>query len=616
MSTASHRRPSEYSSEGENTQKKPDSIEISNEEQQEAQGHLYSVLFSDSLAWFGLIPSIFVGMIPVLVFSVFGRIIDSLSNLNPADYDASHSRFVNNAKDLLYIAVGAGIAMYFNSMIWIRLGSSLSIKIRRQLFENMMKSEVTFFDITPIGSILTLLSEDAQLVQNAFGKVKSTQISSLSMFLSGMIMAFFLNWKLSLAAFSIIPINLIYVMMFQKPITEKADLSFKHTSSAMTVAEESISYVRTVKSFNRGNVQSKLFLQHTIDGSIVEKDIGVLMTWMFNVSITLVWSMIAVIIYMGAVQISKGTITIGQLITLFGYIANGSMALIQLQSTMSSEQKAIAAGARILKLAKYQPKLPFEGGEEPDTFNGHIEFRNVTFKYPTRDELVLKNVSFTVEPGRMAALVGHSGSGKSTIVQLLERFYDVTDGMILLDGKDIKELNPRWLHRKIGLVSQEPTLFQMSIEDNIKYGADNATHEDVVEAATVANAVSFIEASENGYNTRVGEKGSTLSGGQRQRIAIARAVIKKPTILVTDEATSALDSANEKEVQIALDEVMKNRTSVVVAHRLSTIRNANIIYVFDNGEIKERGTHEELLELHQCYYSLIERQLVPDTTEQ
>jgi ABC-type multidrug transport system fused ATPase/permease subunit len=227
------------------------------------------------------------------------------------------------------------------------------------------------------------------------------------------------------------------------------------------------------------------------------------------------------------------------------------------------------------------------------------------------DVYVLKNMSFVIEAGQTGALVGHSGSGKSTCIQLLERFYDVTDGFILFDGHDIRELNPRWLHRKISLVSQEPTLFQRSIKENVLYSVESATDEEVNHALEIANCNKFISKLSEGIETYVGEKGASLSGGQRQRVAIARAVLKKPVILMTDEATSALDAGNERKVQEALDRVMVGMTGVVVAHRLSTIRNAAIIYVFDAGEIIEVVNHESLIAKKGFYYKLVYRQL-PD----
>jgi ABC-type multidrug transport system fused ATPase/permease subunit len=281
---------------------------------------------------------------------------------------------------------------------------------------------------------------------------------------------------------------------------------------------------------------------------------------------------------------------------------------------MQGESRAIASGARILTLAEAEPSIPFEGGRKLKKFKGRIEFRHVSFRYPTRDVEVLRNVSFTVEPNEMVALVGHSGSGKSTCVQLLERFYDVTAGVILLDGVDIRDVDPRWLHRQIGLVQQEPTLFNTTVKENIKYGARDATDKEVRDAAEVANCMKFIDKLDHGFDQGVGERGAQLSGGQRQRVAIARAVVKKPRILMCDEATSALDSESEKKVQAALDKVMVGRTAVVVAHRLSTIRDAAKIYVFDTGEIKEVGTHDELIARGEegWYFKLVKRQLQED----
>jgi ABC-type multidrug transport system fused ATPase/permease subunit len=219
----------------------------------------------------------------------------------------------------------------------------------------------------------------------------------------------------------------------------------------------------------------------------------------------------------------------------------------------------------------------------------------------------LKDVSFTIKPGETVALVGHSGSGKSTCVQLIERFYDVTEGYILLDGVDIREIDPRWLHTQISLVSQEPTLFNMSIMENIAYSCESVIENDVFEAAEIANCKKFIEKLSEGFHTQVGERGASLSGGQRQRIAIARAIIKKPKILMTDEATSALDAGSEKKVQASLDKVMKQLTAIVVAHRLCTIQNANVIHVFGGGEIKETGNHQTVVNARGFYYSLIQR---------
>jgi ABC-type transport system involved in Fe-S cluster assembly fused permease/ATPase subunit len=396
---------------------------------------------------------------------------------------------------------------------------------------------------------------------------------------------------------------------FSTLIDRQVMRKFMYVARSMTVAEETLAAVRTVRGFNRESMETARFMHETKKVERQDIQIGRLVHGMFAIVITTLWILIIGSMSWGGRMVLSGELEPGDLFAAFGMLLFNNFALIELQTSLQAEQKAVASGGRILDYTERQASLNFSGGTRIKNFKGHIEFRNVSFKYPTREVCVLKNVSFTIEPGQMGALVGHSGSGKSTCVQLLERFYDVTDGVILLDGHDIKTLEPRWLHHKIALVAQEPILFQMTIRENVKYGKRKATDEEVDAAIEIANAKKFIVKMEKGLDTVVGEKGSTLSGGQRQRIAIARAVIRDPAILMTDEATSALDAASEKRVQLALDKVMEGRTAVVVAHRLSTIRNASIIYVFDTGEIKEQGTHEELIAKKEWYYELVKRQL-------
>ena len=305
--------------------------------------------------------------------------------------------------------------------------------------------------------------------------------------------------------------------------------------------------------------------------------------------------------------------------------------IICVLSFYSSEKYFIDRGNDILELIESQPKVPFTNENRIlNDFTGQIEFRDVWFKYPSRDVWVLKNVSFIVKPGEITAFVGHSGSGKSTILQLILRFYDVTSGQIFLDGVDIKDVDPRWIHRVMSVVQQDPCLFSCSIRENVIYGLDNDYYKfkfgienptlNVIESnpnvdseinrcLEIAQALNFVNELPDKKDTLVGEKGAKLSGGQKQRIAIARAVIRDPIVMITDEATSALDAQNENKVQKALDLVMKNRTSIIIAHRLGTISQAKKIYVFDAGEMIECGSREELIEKKGAFYTLVERQL-------
>ena len=585
------------------------------EQNSKARGHLYSVMFKDCQAKFAIIPSLLLGAIPILLYLVFGEVINIFADQS-VSVDERYNRLWHHCLYFVGIALGAGLFKFLDSLLWIRIGSILSVRIRHELFTNMMHSEVSFFDVNPVGGILTLLSEDAQLVQDAFGSLKGQQISNLSQFLVGIIMAYVYSWRLALIVTATIPVIMLVMGAFMPKVIKLSNDKFAHLSASMTIAEEALASIRTIKTFNREEKEEERFVYEMECETKSAVKIGVLMTTMMSIVMLVLWGTMIGNLYYGARLVVDGKLDIGKLFSVFGFTMFGCFGLLMLQGSMQSEQKAIASGARILALAQHQPTIPFEGGEIIDDFKGHVEFRNVSFKYPTRDVYVIRNVSFEVKPGQMAALVGHSGSGKSTIVQLIERFYDVEEGMILLDGKDIKTLDPRWLHRKMGLVAQEPTLFQCTIADNIKYGARDATMAEVEAAAEIANAKKFICKLSKGFDEMVGEKGSSLSGGQKQRIAIARAVIKDPVILITDEATSALDAASEKKVQLALDKVMENRTAMVIAHRLSTIRQADVIYVFDTGEIKEVGTHESLLALRGVYYNLVQRQLSKEAIEE
>ena len=574
------------------------------------RGRLYGMLLRSS-CWvrLAILPPAIVGATPMVVFFLFGQILNEHTKWGQdPEYDALPA-IIKWCWWLVLVGFITGISKFLSIFAWIRIGSRFTAKLKDKLFTNMMKNDVGFFDVDSIGSLLTLLNEDAQLVQEAFGSTKTQQLGNVTQFALSIILTYVYSWKLALVATGCVPIFVIMIYSFSQCIDRHVIRKFIYVSESMTIAEETLAAVRTVRGFNRERNETARFMKQTVKAK--EEDHKV--EHLVNVMLSLVYLLVEVLIvgdlYWGGKMVQEGDLQPGDLLSLFGYLLFGLVALVEFQGSVQGEQKAIASGGRILKLSKRVPDINFDGGEQLEDFKGEIEFRNVSFKYPSRDVYVLKNISFKIEPGQVGALVGHSGSGKSTCVQLLERYYDATEGMILLDGHDIRSLDPRWLHKKTALVSQEPILFQMSVKDNIKYGKRKATDEEVEAAAEIACAKKFISKMEKGFDQMVGEKGSTLSGGQRQRIAIARAVIRDPVILITDEATSALDARSEKKVQAALDRVMANRTCVVVAHRLSTIRNAHVIYVFETGVITETGTHETLVAQKGTYYELVRRQL-------
>ena len=599
---------SEYSIETSFHQEKP-SGDLNQKEQLRARLALYKLLMKYPKACLGVLPSFIFGAAPIFAFLLFGKVITKLTDYTQTKVD----NFDDIKKYALYMTILAIVLMilkFLDSFFWIRVGSEFTNDLKSHVFEKLMKSEVSYFDCTPIGNILTLLGEESQSVQDSFGNTKGLQFQYLGQALVGLILCYCYSWKCALIATCIIPYACIIIYFCSKLIDRHINLRFLYIADSMTIAEETLSTIRTVRGFNREDIEFGRFMEQTENSTKEYKKFGLWLVTMFSLIMLGIYALICGNMYYGGTLVDKGELLSGDLMSMFGYMMFSSMAIINLQTSLQGEQKAIHAGARLLEMINHESSMSFDGGKKLKKFKGHIEFKNVSFKYPTRDTYVLKNVSFEIKPGQMGALVGHSGSGKSTCVQLLERYYDATEGVILLDGHDIKTLDPHWLHQKIGLVSQEPTLFQLTVKENIKYGARDATDEMVRKAAAEANALKFIEKLEGKFDYFVGEKGDTVSGGQRQRIAIARALIKDPVILITDEATSALDAASEKKVQKALDKIMKTRTSVVVAHRLSTIRNANVIYVFDAGEIVEIGTHDSLVKnKNGHYYALVKRQL-------
>lgn len=633
---------------------------VSDEDKKKARAFLYKVCFKDWMAIVGIIPSIIAGFLPILFifFSTditngmmtWGNSVTEFVNkttecatigasigiditapdFNPEQLDpaqnAGHAELlqclgkIQQPFDLMVVVVkcikkmacvGAALSVceFFNAVLWLLVGANVKDTLKIMMYTNLMHSEISYFDITPIGNILTLMAEDAESVSVSFGSVKSSQFKSIAQGIIGLIFAFVNCWQVAFVSICFIPIVALALLCIMPSVLKHSSVKFKYVSESMTIAEETLSSVRTVRGFSREDVELGRFMKATREASKHERYIGYFIVVFLFVVLVSVIADVLCDFYYGATFVDKGKLEFGELMTLFMYTMLGAMGVVAIQGTMQGEEKAVSAGARILEVAQHISSIPFDGGEIIEDFKGHIEFKNVSFKYPTRDAYVLKNVSFTISPKQSGALVGHSGSGKSTCVQLLERFYDASEGVVLLDGHDIRTLDQHWLHNKLALVSQEPILFRKTLRDNIKYGCHDATDEEIIAAIEIANAKRVLEKLEKGLDTMIAEKGGSLSGGQRQRIAIARAVIKKPVILITDEATSALDAQSEKKVQVALDKVMQDCTSVIVAHRLSTIRNASVIYVFDAGEIKESGTHDELVAKGGFYYNLVYRQL-------
>ncbi|KAK8913700.1 ABC transporter B family member 11 [Platanthera zijinensis] len=533
-----------------------------------------------------------------LMTVLFGNLIQSFGGAESV-HDVVH-RVSKVALEFVYLAIGSGVASFFQVACWMATGERQAARIRNLYLKTILRQEIAFFDMeTNTGEVVGRMSGDTVLIQDAMGEKVGKFIQLLSTFLAGFIVAFVRGWLLSLVMLSIIPPLVVAGAAMSIVVSKLASKGQTAYGDAAVVVEQTIGSIRTVASFtgehisviNYKNALKNAYTSSVNEGLVAGLGIGFVFFFMFCGYALGVW-------YGGKLILDQGKgYTGADVINVIFAILTGSFSLGQASPCMTAFASGRAAAYKMFETINRKPEIDAydTNAKKLDDIHGDIEFRDVYFSYPARsDEQIFRGFSILISSGTTVALVGESGSGKSTVISLIERFYDPQAGVVLIDGTNIKDLQLRWLRGKIGLVSQEPVLFTSSIKDNISYGKENATTEEIRIAAELANASKFIDKMPQGLDTMVGEHGTQLSGGQKQRIAIARAILKDPKILLLDEATSALDSESERVVQEALDRVMQNRTTVIVAHRLSTVRNADTIAVIHRGSIVEKGSHMEL----------------------
>lgn len=504
-----------------------------------------------------------------------------------------------------------GVFSYGQGYLISYIGNRVVIDIRNEVYRNLQRLSLSYYDRTKTGTIMSKLTNDVSalqtaIVENFVSLVKETVILVGS--LGGM---FFLHWKLSLLCLIIVPLVSVTINYFGKKLKNSGREVQERYADVTAHLQESISGVRVVKSFHREAYEIDRFadvnestFRSVMRSARQSSQLSPIVEFLAALAIT-------AIIWYGGVSVIEGELTSGELIAFLIYAINLANPVRRLSSVYASIQKSMASAERIFEIMDAIPDIT----EQPNAtilpeLSGRVEFRHVHFTY-TGVKQVLKDLNFTVEPGQTIALVGPSGAGKSTIANLLPRFYDVTGGAILVDGYDVREVTLSSLREQIGIVPQDTMLFNTSIEENVRYGRLDATDEEVWAAIRAANAADFVTAMPEGIKTPIGDRGIVLSGGQRQRIAIARALLKDPKILILDEATSALDTESEQVVQAALERLMVGRTSFVIAHRLTTIQNADVILVIDDGRVVERGNHETLLAQNGLYhdlYTLLEKE--------
>lgn len=496
---------------------------------------------------------------------------------------------------MIALAIAGAITTYARAILLLFVGNRIVYDVRRRVFRHLQKLSLRYFESNPHGRIMARVLYDVEAVQSVLSGGIVDIVSNVVTVIVIIIVLFTMNWKLGLFAVGVLPLYVVNFLFFRGRIRHAAADAREQYSEIYSTLSESVSGIKIIMSFARENAEARRFVnecRQSIRLNLVtgkwQNILGIgagLLTTVANVAVLLIG---------GHEVLIRGTMTMGQLIAFRTYLMMLYTPIIALVTVNDTINTVMTAVERIFETLDTVPDLT----ERRDAIRlgrveGRVEFDKLSFGYEP-GELVLDDICFVAEPGSSTALVGPSGSGKTTLIHFIPRFYDPTGGRILVDGHDLRDVTVTSLRNNIGMVMQESFLFSGTLRENIKYGRPEANDEEVVQASMAANCHDFIMEFPDGYETLVGERGTRLSGGQRQRISIARALLRNPRILILDEATSALDSESEAQIQEALDRLMKGRTTFTIAHRLSTVMEADTILVLEDGKIVERGKHEEL----------------------
>ncbi len=519
--------------------------------------------------------------------------------------------------DLLLPAVGFLFSAFvvqgvFGSLryyIFTLTGERIVLRLRQKFYERILSQEVAFFDFQRTGDLMSRLASDCTTLQNTVSVNVSQGLRNLGQVIGGFAFMFYTSWRLSALMLLLVPPISLAAFYFGKRIRKYSKEFQNALAEGSIVAEETISGLRTVKSFVQEKAEVHRYQQALSQSYVSAKSRTRAIAEFMTMAMTAGFGAVAFVLWYGGREVILSQMSIGDLTQFLLYLMIVAIGVGSLGSLWGDIMAGVGASHRVFEIIERTSEEKDEG-EIRAQVEGCIEFHKVHFSYPTRTDIeVLKSIDFKIQPGQAVALVGSSGSGKTTIASLLTRFYEPQSGEIFLDGISLTKMKPSWLREQIGIVSQEPVLISTTIEENIRYGFPRASDEDVIQAARAANAYDFIMGFPEAFKTRVGEKGIQLSGGQKQRVAIARALLKDPKILILDEATSNLDAASEHLVQEALQRLMKGRTTLIIAHRLATIKNADTIFVLHHGQIIQHGRHEDLVKDTQgLYYQLLQRQ--------
>ena len=502
------------------------------------------------------------------------------------------------------ILILQGIFSFFRVYTFAIVSENVSADLRRKVYDKFITLPIHFFEQNRVGDLVSRITSDVSAFQSVLSLTLAEFFRQVVTLIVGIGIILYISWKLTLFMLLTFPFIVVATYFFGRYIRVLSKKVQTKLAEANTIVEETLQSITVVKGFTNESLESNRYgglMSAVVKLSLKSATIrGGFITFM----IVGLFGGIMLVVWYGGGLVEKGEIQLADLMSFLFYTAFIGASLNGLGDIYAQIQRSIGASERLLEILGEDSEVSLEKEREVSRVNGEIEYKNVSFSYPSRQDVeVLKNLSLTIRPGEKIALVGQSGAGKSTIVQLLMRFYRAGEGEISIDGRNINDFDVTELRKNMAIVPQEVILFGGTIEENILYGNPKASEQEVEIAARKANALEFINRFPEGLKTVVGERGVKLSGGQRQRIAIARAILKDPAILLLDEATSALDSESESLVQEALDELMKNRTTIIIAHRLGTVKNVDQIYVIQNGQVQEHGKHTELILKHDGIYS-------------
>jgi ATP-binding cassette subfamily B protein len=513
------------------------------------------------------------------------------------------------AMTLLVVFAFGGVFTALRAYMFNVAGERVVARLRGDLFAALMQQEVAFFDERRTGELTSRLASDTTVLQNAV----TTNISMLLRFgtmgLGALAILIWTSWRLTLVMVAIVPIVAVSMVFYGRMLRKLSRKVQDAGARAGEVAEETLAGIRTVRAFAAEPAETTRYRAAVADAFELARQRARMGAVFQGVAGFAAYAAIAAVLWVGGVMTVDGELTFGALTSFLLYTLTVAFSIGALSGVYEDLMRAIGASERVFQLLDRAPQVA-SGHERLSSVRGELELKQLCFSYPARPDVpVLAGIDLRLEPGKVVALVGPSGGGKSTIAALLSRFYDPTSGSLCLDGRDLRELDAAWLREQVGVVSQEPVLFATSIVENIRYGRPSASQAEVEAAARAAHIHDFVMSQPEGYATLVGERGVRLSGGQKQRVAIARALLKDPRILVLDEATSALDAESEHLVQDALKHLMQGRSTLVIAHRLSTVKQADRVVVLDHGRVVQQGKHDELAAVEGMYRALVQRQL-------